>query len=339
MMKKQKKRLFKRKVNKPKAENRNQEVTLYENTFFRRNERIILLALVLLILVIVYSALYTLNFKISENNKNIKIAKSLSVRMADYPVVNDPVNPLLSARSAVVLETGSKKVIFSKNPQIRFSMASTAKIMTALVALDHYEENSILTIKSSGIEGSRLGFLPGERYFFKDLLYAMMLPSANDAAVAVVDNYPGGRKAFVAEMNKKAKELFLVNTFFSDPAGLDDDGNFTTAEELARLAELAMQNKKLSQVVSAREKTISDIEGTRNILLENLNQLLGFYGVNGVKTGTTEGAGEVLVTSAVINGHTFIIVVMNSEDRFADTMALLTTVSGNVRFVDPLLGE
>jgi D-alanyl-D-alanine carboxypeptidase len=163
----------------------------------------------------------------------------------------------------------------------------------------------------------------------------MMLPSANDAAAAIADNYPGGRVGFVSQMNEKAKELHLTDTHFSDGIGLDDDENYSTVVDMERLSTIAMKNSTFAQVVGTHQKIIFNTNKTHQYVLSNLNKLLGFNGVNGIKTGTTEGAGEVLVTSAFIKGHTFIIVTMNSQDRFGDTATLLDYISNNLSYVNP----
>lgn len=252
-----------------------------------------------------------------------------------YPFV--ATRPLidLSAKAAIVVEADSQVPLFEKNPNLRFPMASTTKIMTALTALQYFKNNSVLTVKSSGVEGSQLGLYPGEQFYFEDLLYAMLLPSANDAAVAIADNYPGGMPAFVAKMNENAAALHLTDTHFSDPTGLDDDGDYTTVVDMARLASYAIKNKELTKITSTKAKVITNISQSQQYDLYNLNQLLGSYGVTGIKTGTTPRAGEVLVTSASENGHTFIIVVMNSQQRFVDTQLLLNFVMNNVQFISP----
>jgi D-alanyl-D-alanine carboxypeptidase len=254
-----------------------------------------------------------------------------------YPYVGEmPLLPL-SAKAAIVLDSDSQVAIFSKNPNLLFPMASTAKIMTALTAFDYYKYNSVLTIKSSFTEGSILGLQVGDTFYFEDLLYAMLLPSANDAAVAIADNYFAGREAFIAKMNERAQLLNLVSTRFSDPTGLDDDHNYTNVTDMARLASIAIKNEKFAQVTGTKQRIITNTLGTKQYVLTNLNKLLGINGVTGIKTGTTEGAREVLVTSVERDDHTFIIVVMNSEDRFGDTQTLLNFVDQSVQFVAPVL--
>jgi len=240
--------------------------------------------------------------------------------------------PDISAQAALIIDKDSQVILFEKNKNLRFSMASTTKIMSALVALDYFKMDDILTIYSENVEGATVGFKSGEQYHFEDLLYAMMLPSANDAAMAIAQNYPGGETAFINKMNEKAHSFRLTNTNFSDPAGLMDD-DYTTPVELARLASNAMNNKEFAEVVQTQSTIIMSVDRSRIVPIKNLNKLLGINGVNGLKTGFTEEAGEVLVTSKKENDRTLIFVVMKSKDRFVDTQVLLSLVSGNISYV------
>ncbi len=255
---------------------------------------------------------------------------------APYPFVSSVLgastSAALTANAAIIMDNDSKVILFAKNPTIRFSMASTTKIMTALVGLSYFHLQDILIIKDDTVEGSTVGFKKGEQMTFEDLLYSMLLPSGNDAAVAITQNYPGGQTAFIAAMNKKTQELSLFQTHYADPAGLDDEGDYTTVVDLARLGSVALQNETLSKVVSTREKTIKTISG--NVYtFSNLNKLLGIDGVTGIKTGFTDEAGGVLATSKKEQNKTFILVVMKSQDRFADTQYLLSLISGKTTFV------
>jgi D-alanyl-D-alanine carboxypeptidase (penicillin-binding protein 5/6) len=231
------------------------------------------------------------------------------------------------------MDADSKVVLYAKNPDLRSSTASTIKIMTALTALDHFQLSDTLTTLKPSNEGSVLGLVQDEQMTFENLLYAMLLPSANDAALTIAQNYPGGETAFIKVMNDKAKALKLYNTHYSDVAGLADEGDYTTPFDLARLASFAMQNSEIRKIVATKEQAISDVSGTHVYALKNLNVLLGQDGVNGVKTGYTEEAGQVLVTSKGEKGKTIIIVVMGSADRFADTQKLLDLVSNNLTYL------
>lgn len=250
-----------------------------------------------------------------------------------YPILKTEFLPKVSASGAIVMDANSKIVLYSKNPSIRFSPASTTKLMTALVGSTYFKPQDILTVKIATKEGSILGLYQGEQMTFENLIYSMLLPSANDAAFAIAENYSGGVSSFVEAMNKKAQVLKLINTHYGDPAGLLDSEDFTTPFDLARLASFAVQNPLIKNAVATKDKYITDASGNTVYHLENLNKLLGIDGINGVKTGYTQEAGEVLVTSKLEKGNTIIIVVMGSADRFLDTQKLLDLVNNNLTYL------
>lgn len=255
-----------------------------------------------------------------------------------YPVLKSKVAENLTAKAAVVMDNDSKVVLFSKNPNLLFSMASTTKIMTAIIALEYYKMNDVLTIQTENVEGVNVGFKNGQKLFFQDVLYAMLLPSGNDAALALAQNYKGKEKEFVKKMNEKARTLHLDNTNFADTIGLQDSQDYTTPLDLAKLSSFALKNKIFAEIVATKTKEISDVIGENKYSLKNLNKLLGVNGVNGVKTGYTDEAGQVLVTSKVEmdssdKKHTIIIVIMDSQDRFSDTEKLLYLVSNNISYL------
>lgn len=281
-------------------------------------------------LLLIFSNLF-LNFWISA-----KTILPLSFKISGdtkLPVIKTGFIPKISSDGAIIMDADSKVVLYSKNPDLRFSTASTTKIMTALVALDYFKNEDILEVKEATSEGSVLGLFQGERMTFENLLYALLLPSANDAALTIAQNYPGGENAFVSKMNEKAKTLLLYNTHYSDPAGLIDAGDYTTPFDLARLSSFAIKNETFKRIVGTKKITISDLNQTEVYELNNLNELLGKDGVNGIKTGYTEEAGQVLVTSKVEKNKTIIIIVMGSPDRFLDTQKLLDLVSSNLSYL------
>lgn len=288
-----------------------------------------------IVLFIVLISLFIFNKDLQRQilSKQTRANPFSSNSLSAYPALKKPISPLIFAQAALIMDDESKVVLFAKNEKLRFSMASTVKIMTALVALDYYKMDDILTVLDNNVSGVKVGFQKGEKIRFEDLLYAMLLPSGNDAALTIAQNYPGGVEAFVEKMNEKAKDLYLLGTHFSDPAGLQDDGDYTTALDLGRLASVAMRNEKFSQIVSTKYKAISSIDGSRSYELRNLNKLLGTNGVTGIKTGFTDEAGGVLVTSTYQNGKKILIVIMKSQDRFADTNELLLAIEGNLTFL------
>jgi len=292
--------------------------------------------LYLFILAIVFGVfliLAFLNIQIKKQISSIDVYESpVSFVPQKFPVLSNVYEPFLSAQSSIILDKNSQTVLFEKNSTLRFPPASTTKIMTALVALEYYKPDDVLPIKQANVEGSGIGFKVGEKFTFESLFYAMLLPSANDATQAIAQNYPGGIAAFVDRMNQKAKELNLYNSFYADPIGLDDNKDFTTSLDLARLTSVALNNSYFAKAVSTRNREIADLSGQK-FSLENLNKLLGMPGVNGVKTGTTQGAGQVLVTSRTIGDQDLIFVVMQSQDRFSDTQTLFNYLENNLTYL------
>ena len=291
-----------------------------------------------LFLLAVFLLLLSLEIYFSEFiNKTILLPNPKSaIASVEYPVLRSEFNPYISAEGAIIMDADSKVVLYAKNPDLRFTLASTTKIMTAITALDYFKLGDILTVKGSSFQGSIVGLKQGEKITFENLLYGMLLPSGNDAAITIADNFNGGEREFVKIMNENAQKWQLINTHYEDTSGLDD-GNYTTPLDLARLAAIAIKNPEFAKIVSTKERIISDISGKDVYQLENLNKLLGYDGVNGIKTGYTEEAGQVLVTSEPFydnrGKHTVVIVVMGSEDRFADTQTLLDQLSGKVSYL------
>lgn len=290
--------------------------------FLQRNFYLVLL----LILILLFSA----DFKVRDSLKAGGVLGVASSESSQYPILNKTFVPQITAKGAVVMDADSKVILYSKNSDLRFSSASTTKIMTALTALDYFKPGDILTVKNTINEGVILGLKTGQKISFESLLYGLLLSSANDTAFTIAQNY-ASEKEFISKMNEKARRLNLIGTYYEDPAGLEDDGDYTTPFDLARLAAIAIKNETFAKIVGTREKTIVDYEGNE-YSLKNLNKLLG-EDVTGIKTGTTTGAGQVLVISKKEGDHTIIIVVMGSSDRFLDTKILINMVSGNISYL------
>jgi D-alanyl-D-alanine carboxypeptidase (penicillin-binding protein 5/6) len=293
-----------------------------------------------LFLVIIVLVLFTLNLYLRENIEALSLVKVPlpEVSAEKYPILKKTFTPYISAQGVVIMDPDTKVVLYGKNPNLRFSSASTTKIMTALTALEYFKLDDVLTVYAPITDGSILRLKQNEQLTFENLLYAMLLPSANDAAFTIAENYPGGIKNFVKKMNENAKKWYLFNTSYEDPSGYDD-GNYTTPIDLARLASVAKRNKEIARVVSTKQKVISDISGENVYFLENLNKLLGINGVDGIKTGYTEEAGQVLVTSKTYfdvsenKNRSVVIVVMGSADRFYDTEVLLSLITDNISYL------
>jgi len=278
--------------------------------------------------------------------------RQISVRQLDFELPSPapyPVNftgqdpPNLTARSAVVMDKDSSVLMYSKNAKLSLLPASTVKIMTALVALDYYQLDDVLSVGEVEENGQSMKLVRGEKITVRNLLYGLLLASANDAALVLAQNYPGGLTNFVAEMNKRAVALHLENTYFASPTGLDSDKegkllphfSYTTALDLARLATWALKNPLFSEIIAMRKVTATDISGKITHPLFNINQLLGkIEGYKGGKTGWTEEAGECLVSYVERNNKVVIIVVLGSQDRFGETAKLSEWVFANHQWVD-----
>ena len=241
-------------------------------------------------------------------------------------VYNDFSEIDVSARSAILYEPSSGKVIYEKNSREMLPMASTTKIMTAIVAIENSDCAKIVSVSEDavGIEGSSIYLYPGEKLSMSDLIYALMLESANDAATAIAIEIAGSVDAFAELMNRKAKELGLENTSFSNPHGLDEEGHYTTAYDLARLAGYALQNEQFKEIVSTYKRVIPMLDGEGSRLLLNHNKLLKRYdGAIGVKTGYTKKSGRCLVSSAERDGMSLIAVTLNAPSDWEDHEKML----------------
>lgn len=241
--------------------------------------------------------------------------------------------PVISAEGVLAIDLPSGISLYEKNPDASLLPASTTKIVTALVALDAYPLDQVIRVGNVRIEGQKMGLTFGEEMRVEDLLYGLLVFSANDAAEALAEGYPGGREAFVNAMNQKTADLSLENTSFYNPSGLDGNGHVTTARDLIRVSEVAMRNPEFAKIVGTREIIVSDISGKTLHHLTNINELLGKVpGVMGVKTGWTENARENLVTYIERDNHKVMIAVLGSQDRFGETKELIDWIFGNYRW-------
>jgi serine-type D-Ala-D-Ala carboxypeptidase (penicillin-binding protein 5/6) len=270
-------------------------------------------------------------------NSAIKILPFTLPAPAQYPVNVTGAYPGsdVTATGVVVLDIDSDVYLYKRNAEELLSPASTTKILTALVSLDSYNLDDVVTVSTVANDGQVIGLVPGERITVENLLFGALIHSGNDAAYALADHYPGGVEKFVVAMNKKAKEIHLDHSNFTNPVGYDDPNHKMTPIDLARLGEVALDNKIIAKMVAIPQITISDVTHTYFHALKNVNELLGkIPGVGGIKTGWTEEAGENLMTLIDRGGHRIIIVVLRSQDRFGDTEKLINWVYGNYQWKD-----
>ena len=243
---------------------------------------------------------------------------------------NSPSFPVLSAQGVLAVDVNSGVSLYEKNPDKVLLPASTTKIVTALVALDNFPLNEILTVPNQNVVGQKMGLYAGQQFKFQDLLYGLLVYSANDAAETLAANYPGGRSAFIDAMNKKAKDLNMINSNFQNPVGLDSEYQASTARDLVRVSEVALRNPEFAKIVATKSIVVTDITGNSKYNLKNINELLeSVPGVMGVKTGWTENARENLVTYLQKDNHKILIVVLGSQDRFGETKELIEWINTN----------
>ncbi len=230
----------------------------------------------------------------------------------------------LSAESAILMEADSGRVLYQKNAFVRRPMASTTKIMTALVAIEAGGLDRPVTVakEAIGVEGSSIYLMPKETLSLRELLYALMLQSANDAATAIAVEIGGSVSGFAELMNQKAAELQLSATHFENPHGLDHEDHYTTAYDLAKLTAYALKNEIFRDMVSTLKKTIPRSDGGVRVLV-NHNKLLRLYdGAIGVKTGFTKKSGRCLVGAAERDGLRLISVTLSAGDDWNDHQKL-----------------
>src|SRR4051794_19649313 len=243
------------------------------------------------------------------------------------PVARATPPPAISAPAAIVIDARTGERLYAKGADDRRAIASTTKLMTAMVALTRTKPSRVFVMPPYPLTPgeSKLGLATGERMTFHDLLRAMMLPSANDAAYDVAVNVGGSKDGFVRMMNQRARALGLSETHYSTPVGLDDPANYSSARDLAKLTALLLRNRTFARVVDMRSATLES--GARPRTVVNRNDLvLDYPFVNGVKTGHTIEAGYVLVGSAAGNGAEVVSVVLGTPSitaRDADSLALL----------------
>lgn len=231
--------------------------------------------------------------------------------------------PSIEAESAILIDIESKRILFEKDAYKKLPMASTTKIMTALVALENGDKQDVVEIDSEsvGIEGSSIYLKEGEKISLEDLLYGLMLRSGNDAAMAIAKHIGGSVDRFVYLMNEKAKQIGANNTNFKNPHGLHHEEHYTTAYDLALITSKAMELEEFKQISKAKSWTANREE---NFLFYNKNKTLWEYeGGDGVKIGYTKKAGRCLVASATREDIQLIAVVLNDNNWFEDCYELL----------------
>ena len=231
-----------------------------------------------------------------------------------------------SAKAAAIINGDTGEVIYEQNANQRLPMASTTKIMTALLLCEQeaFEREIVVTDEMVRVEGSSMGLLPGDRVTYRDLLYGMLLASGNDAANTTAISVGGSIEQFVQMMNNKAAELGLHNTQFVTPSGLDAEGHYTTAHDLAQLAAYALQNQNFAEAAGSDSATLCYGNPPYNRKLQNHNRLLRLSDdVVGVKTGYTKKSGRCLVSAGRRDGKLVVAVTLNDSNDWQDHLSML----------------
>ncbi|MCI8641769.1 MAG: D-alanyl-D-alanine carboxypeptidase [Clostridia bacterium] len=246
--------------------------------------------------------------------------------------------PETNSRACVVIDRNTNTILYGKKEYEKRKMASTTKIMTAIVTIENCNLDTSIEVskKAAGTGGSRLGLKTGDKITIRDLLYGLMLRSGNDCAVCIAEYVGGSLEGFANLMNEKAKSLNLKNTNFETPHGLDSENHYTTAYELALLSNYALKNKVFAQIVGSKNYTII-INGNPK-QLTNTNELLGeLNGVYGIKTGFTNGANRCLVTACKRDNIDIICVVLGADTkkfRTEDSIKLINFIFNNYKNIN-----
>ena len=271
-----------------------------------------------------------------EDNPTVDVSSEISETIAQ--TTDSLEASSINSRSCIVYDRNSHMILYGKNETKQVKMASTTKIMTSLVIIENCDLSETIEVskKAASTGGSRLGLKTGDKITIKDLLYGLMLCSGNDAAVALAEYAGGDIQGFAELMNKKASELGLANTHYESPHGLDSDGHYTTAYELAILTDYALKNETFSKIVGTKNYTITINGYPKN--LSNTNELLGYLnGVYGVKTGFTNGANRCLVTACKRDEMDIICVVLGADTkkyRTQDSIKLIEYAFKNFTYIN-----
>lgn len=267
-----------------------------------------------------------------------------NVSASDFwePTLKHKQSPLaleLTAVSALSYDTTTNQVIYAKNIESRLPIASLTKIMTAIVALEKMDVNQEITVSKSAAEigESSMGLSEGEKLQLKDLMYGLILNSGNDAAEAIAQASEFGREGYVHIMNKKAEDMGLSNTRFTNTSGLQGDGEqYSTAKELLVITRYALQNPTFAEIAATYQHDIPETPTNKAYTLYNETNLLTTYpGVKGVKTGFTDEAGMCLVTYLDYQGHKIIAVILNSQNRRQEMKDLLDYSLASLNITPP----
>ena len=288
--------------------------------------------LVLAFLLLLNLKTYAIEYEDNENFEYSDIEKVLQTSTSVSKV------PDTLSKHIIAIDRNSKRILYEKDAFSQTPMASTTKILTAIIAIEHckLEDQVYISENAAKVKGSILGINKNSTMSMEDLLYGLMLRSGNDCAIAIAEYIGGSIDQFSSIMNDKAKELELKNSNFTSPHGLDDENHYTTAYELAIITDYALKNETFKRIVGTKEAVININNIPKTI--SNTNELLGNYeGVYGVKTGFTFNSGRCLVTACKKNNLDIIVVVLGADSkkiRTIDSVKILNYIFSNYTNID-----
>jgi D-alanyl-D-alanine carboxypeptidase len=273
-------------------------------------------------------------FAAQETPQTINEEYSSIINILPEPYQKENLTPLdLGAKSIVVMDLNTGKILYEKNADERRPIGSITKLMTDSIILDENSLNGVAIVsdKAAKTDGSKIWLYPGEKITVASLLYASLIHSANDATYALAEHNAGSAEKFIEKMNRKAEMLGLKSTKFSNPVGFDDENNYSTAKDIAILARIAYKKPFIRQAASTSKMEITSIDNKIKHKLESTNNLLGKdKRIKGLKTGHTMEAGFSFVSAAEnAYGNDIITVVLDSPDRFKETQILLDWTFNN----------
>ena len=250
------------------------------------------------------------------------------LEISPIPTLKDgALEPDIKAKSALIMDYNTGIILYGKNVDAEVPMASLTKIMTAVLILENHSLSDVVTVPSgyNGLEGVRIWLKKGEQLTVSDLLKALLIPSAGDAALTLAEYDSGTVEEFVKKMNHRAKELNLIHTHFVNPIGLDAKGHYSSASDLAVLTKYALHFSAFRNIVRMASATITSVDGGTSHSLTSTNYLLNSYlDIEGVKTGTTDEAGESLINLARgEKGQEVIAVLLDSPSRFQENKSMI----------------
>lgn len=252
------------------------------------------------------------------------------IEVNSIPEKNEKWQMSTGAKSALFIDVDSSEILYEKSKDVRLPMASTTKLMTALIAAEKLDLNEVVTVPNFSVRplDSTMGLAAGDKIKVSELLHGLLIESGADASMVLSNRIAGSENAFAALMNERASFLGLKETQFTNSVGYDATNHYSTASDLAKLAKVALSNKMIAQTI-AKSAYTAKAESGKTYYLSNTNKLVNGANYKGVKTGTTFAAGGCLVSLYDDGTRKIIGVVLASPDRFSETQSVVNWIKGN----------